>query len=325
MPNFSPFPEQDKNGNINHNPGKGESMIRIGVDLGGTKTEVAAIDSNGQTRHSVREATPDQYESKIRLIAKLVRSTEESLKSDSLSVGIGHPGSINPATGLIRNSNSAELNGRALDKDLTAALNRPVRCANDANCFALSEAVDGAGQGAKSVFGVILGTGVGGGLVLNNCLHEGHGLLGGEWGHTSLPWPSIDEAPGPPCKCGLRGCIESWISGPALTADHQRRSGEALTGEQILDRASAGDPAAEASLDRFQDRLARGLATIVNIVDPEVIVLGGGLSNIPDLAEETHRRLPAYVFSDQITTRIVRNTHGDSSGVRGAAWLWPLP
>lgn len=325
MPNFSPFPEQDKNGNINHNPGKGESMIRIGVDLGGTKTEVAAIDSNGQTRYSVREGTPDQYESKIRLIAKLVRSTEESLESDSLSVGIGHPGSINPATGLIRNSNSAELNGRALDKDLTEALNRPVRCANDANCFALSEAVDGAGQGAKSVFGVILGTGVGGGLVLNNCLHEGHGLLGGEWGHTSLPWPSIDEAPGPPCKCGLSGCIESWISGPALTADHQRRSGEALTGEQILDRARAGDPAAEASLDRFQDRLARGLATIVNIIDPEVIVLGGGLSNIPDLAEETHRRLPAYVFSDQITTRIVGNTHGDSSGVRGAAWLWPLP
>ena len=299
-------------------------MIRIGVDLGGTKTEVAAIDSNGQTRYSVREATPDQYESKIRLIAKLVRSTEESLESDSLPVGVGHPGSLNPVTGLIRNSNSAALNGRALDKDLATALNRPVRCANDANCFALSEAIDGAGQGAQSVFGAILGTGVGGGLVLNNSLHEGHGLLGGEWGHTSLPWPTADEVQGPLCKCGLRGCIESWISGPALTADHQRRSGEALTGEQILDRARAGDPVAAASLDRFQDRLARGLATIINIVDPEVIVLGGGLSNIPDLAEETRRRLPAYVFSDQITTRIVRNTHGDSSGVRGAAWLWPL-
>lgn len=300
-------------------------MIRIGVDLGGTKTEVAAIDSNGQTRYSVREGTPHQYESKIRLIAKLVRLTEESLESDSLSVGIGHPGSINPATGLIRNSNSAELNGRALDKDLTVALNRPVRCANDANCFALSEAIDGAGQGAQSVFGAILGTGVGGGLVLYNSLHEGHGLLGGEWGHTSLPWPTADEVPGPLCKCGLSGCVESWISGPALTADHQRRSGEALTGEQIHERARAGDPAAEASLDRFQDRLARGLATIINIVDPDVIVLGGGLSNMPDLAAEVRQRLPGYVFSDQVTTRIVRNAHGDSSGVRGAAWLWPLP
>ena len=300
-------------------------MIRIGVDMGGTKTEVAAIDSNGHTRYSVRESTPVQYETKIRLIASLVRSTEESLGSDSLSVGVGHPGSINPVTGLIRNSNSAQLNGKALDRDLVAALDRPVRCANDANCFALSEAIDGAGQHAKSVFGVIIGTGVGGGLVLKGQLHEGHGLLGGEWGHTALPWPSIDEVPGPLCKCGLSGCIESWIAGPALTADHQRVSGECLTGEHIVQKAMAGDPHATATLDRFHDRLARGLATIINIVDPEVIVLGGGLSNIPDLAGETRLRLPDYVFSDQVTTRIVKNAHGDSSGVRGAAWLWPLP
>ncbi|WP_394694432.1 ROK family protein [Hyphobacterium sp.] len=299
-------------------------MIRIGVDLGGTKTEVAAIDSDGHTRYSVRDATPEQYESKIRLIAALVQRTEETLQSDSLPVGIGHPGSLSPVTGLIRNSNSASLNGRALDKDLAAALNRPVRCANDANCFALSEAIDGAGQGATSVFGAILGTGVGGGLVLNNSLHEGHGLLGGEWGHTSLPWPTAEEVPGPLCKCGLTSCIESWISGPALSADHQRHSGESLTGADIHERAREGDAVAAASLDRFQDRLARGLATIINIVDPEVFVLGGGLSNMPNLAEETRQRLPQYVFSDQVTTRILRNTHGDSSGVRGAAWLWPL-
>lgn len=299
-------------------------MFRIGVDLGGTKTEVAIIDSNGHTRYSRREATPEHYESKIRLITHLVGLAEKSVESDSLPVGVGHPGSLNPVTGLMRNSNSAALNGRPLDKDLEAALGRPVRCANDANCFALSESVDGAGKGAKSVFGVILGTGVGGGLVLDGRIHEGHGLLGGEWGHTSLPWPSIGEVPGPACKCGLSGCVESWISGPAFAADHTRETGRALTADQIVLNAGAGDAGAKAALDRFQDRLARGLATVINIVDPEVIVLGGGLSNIPDLSEETARRLPGYVFSDRMTTRVVRNLHGDSSGVRGAAWLWPL-
>ena len=299
-------------------------MFRIGVDLGGTKTEVAIIDSNGHTRYSRREATPEHYESKIRLITHLVGLAEKSVESDSLPVGVGHPGSLNPVTGLMRNSNSAALNGRALDKDLEAALGRPVRCANDANCFALSEAVDGAGKGAKTVFGVILGTGVGGGLVVDGRIHEGHGLLGGEWGHTCLPWPSIGEVPGPDCKCGLSGCVESWISGPAFAADHTRETGRTLTADQIVTNAEAGEADAKAALDRFQDRLARGLATVINIVDPEVIVLGGGLSNIRLLAEETARRLPGYVFSDRMTTRIVRNLHGDSSGVRGAAWLWPL-
>lgn len=299
-------------------------MFRIGVDLGGTKTEVAIVDSDGHTRYSRREPTPAHYESKIRLIAELVKLAEKSVESDSLSVGVGHPGSLNPVTGLMRNSNSAALNGRPLDRDLDTALGRPVRCANDANCFALSEALDGAGKGAKSVFGVILGTGVGGGLVVDGRIHEGHGLLGGEWGHTSLPWPSIGEVPGPACKCGLSGCIESWISGPAFAADHTRETGRTFTADQIVTNAEAGDDGAKAALNRFQDRLARGLATVINIVDPEVIVLGGGLSNIPDLAEETARRLPGYVFSDRMTTRIVRNLHGDSSGVRGAAWLWPL-
>lgn len=324
MPNFSPFSEQDKNSNVNHNPGKGGSMFRIGVDLGGTKTEVAIVDSDGYTRYSRREPTPKLYDSKIRLIAGLVKLAEDSVESDSLSVGIGHPGSLNPVNGLMRNSNSAELNGHPLDKDLEAVLGRPVRCANDANCFALSEAMDGAGIGAKTIFGAILGTGVGGGLVMNGQIHEGHGLLGGEWGHTSLPWPSIEEIPGPPCKCGLSGCIESWISGPAFAADHARETGNALLSDRIVALAEADDAAAKASLDRFQDRLARGLATVINIVDPDVIVLGGGLSNIPHLAEKTERRLPDYVFSDQMTTRVVTNVHGDSSGVRGAAWLWPL-
>jgi len=299
-------------------------MIRIGVDLGGTKTEVAVIDSVGQTRYSARKPTPEDYQSKIQLIAEMIKLAEKSVASDSLSVGVGHPGSINPASGLMRNSNSAELNGRPFNRDLESALNRPIRCANDANCFSLSEAVDGAGRDAKTVFGVILGTGVGGGLVIDGNIHEGHGLIGGEWGHISLPWPTIDEIPGPHCKCGLSGCIESWISGPALSDAHQRKFGDALTSDQLVTRAETGDTNARTSLDLFQDRLARGLATIVNIVDPEVIVLGGGLSNIPGLAAETERRLPQYVFSDQVTTHVVKNTHGDSSGVRGAAWLWPF-
>ena len=299
-------------------------MIRIGVDLGGTKTEVAAIDSGGQTRYSARKPTPRVYESKIQLIASLVRSAEESIGSDSLCVGIGHPGSLNPVTGLMRNANSSDLNGHPFDKDLEAELGRPVRCANDANCFALSEATDGAGERAKSVFGVILGTGVGGGLVLDGKIHEGHGLIGGEWGHTSLPWPTINEVPGPTCKCGLSGCLESWISGPAFAQAHLRAFGENLTNDQIVANAESGDTNAIKSLDCYYDRLARGLATVINIVDPELIVLGGGMSNIPNLSMETEKRLPRYVFSDQMTTRTVDNVHGDSSGVRGAAWLWPL-
>jgi fructokinase len=316
--------EQDKNNHVNHNHSRGGSMIRIGVDIGGTKTEVAAVDSLGQTRFLERKPTPSPYNAKIELITELIQRAENFLGSDSFSVGIGHPGSINPATGLVRNSNSTELNGKPLKQDLETALGRSVRCANDANCFALSEAIDGAGQGAWSVFGVILGTGVGGGLVVNGALQAGHGLIGGEWGHISLGWPNADEIPGPSCKCGLSGCVESWLSGPAFAADHAQTTGETLTADAIVAAAKRGDKRAKASLQRYVDRLARSLAMVINIVDPEVIVLGGGLSNIPHLAEEAAKRLPAWVFSDQTTTRITQNRHGDSSGVRGAAWLWPL-
>jgi fructokinase len=300
-------------------------MDRIGVDLGGTKTEVAVIDSRGQTRFSERAPTPRDYNAKIRLIAELVQKAGQAAERDSLTVGIGHPGSLNPQTGLMRNANSTELNGHPLDRDIEQALGRAVRCANDANCFALSEARDGAGKDAASVFGVILGTGVGGGIVVGGQLWEGTSRLGGEWGHTALPWPSPAEVPGPACQCGLKGCLESWISGPAISADHLRATGETCSADEIMAAAETGDQAAQSTRDRFEDRLARGLATVINILDPEIIVLGGGLSNIAGLSSRVERRLPAYVFSDEVTTRIRRNAHGDSSGVRGAAWLWPLP
>jgi fructokinase len=316
--------EQDKNNHVNHKQSPGGSMIRIGVDIGGTKTEVAAIDSHGQTRFLKRKPTPSAYPAKIELVAELVRLAEKSLEGDSFPVGIGHPGSINPSSGLVRNSNSSELNGKPLKIDLETALGRTVKCANDANCFALSEAVDGAGQGERSVFGVILGTGVGGGWVLEGRLQVGHGLIGGEWGHVSLGWPNTDEIPGPLCKCGLNGCVESWLSGPGFAADHTRISGNTLTTIELIAAAERGDEQAINSLHRYFDRLARSLAIVINIIDPGVIVLGGGLSNIPDLASETFKRLPAWVFSDRIATRIEQNRHGDSSGVRGAAWLWPL-
>ncbi|MEE2525134.1 ROK family protein [Hyphobacterium sp. HN65] len=299
-------------------------MDRIGIDLGGTKTEVAVIDSAGHTRFSKRAPTPRPYAEKIVVIASLVSEAREFCQSDSVSIGIGHPGSINPATGKMRNANSTELNGHPLDKDIEAAIGQPVRCANDANCFALSEAVDGAGAGASSVFGVILGTGVGGGLVIDGKLHQGHGLLGGEWGHNGLPWPNQDEVPGRDCKCGLRGCMETWLSGPGLTDDHLNRSKAFLSPSQIVAAAIEGHSGATLTMERFYDRLARGLSTVINIVDPEVIVLGGGLSNINGLADAVLERLPAYVFSDQVTTKVRKHKHGDSSGVRGAAWLWPL-
>jgi fructokinase len=299
-------------------------MDRIGVDLGGTKTEVAVIDPQGQTGFCERAPTPRDYEAKIRLIAGLVAKAGDAAASDSLPVGVGHPGTLNPRTGLMRNANSTELNGHPLDRDLAAAIGRPVRCANDANCFALSEAIDGAGRGASSVFGVILGTGVGGGIVIDQSLLEGASRLGGEWGHTALPRPSALEVPGPACQCGLEGCLESWVSGPAVSADHARMTGQQWRADEIVRAAAAGDSSAIATIDRFEDRLARGLATVINILDPEIVVLGGGLSNIPDLATHLESRLPAYVFTDDMTTRVRRNQHGDSSGVRGAAWLWPL-
>jgi fructokinase len=299
-------------------------MIRIGVDLGGTKIEAAALDADGRFLARRRAATPQGYADKLRAIAELIRAVEAEIGADSLPVGAGHPGSISPRTGLIRNANTTQLNGQPFDRDLAAALGRPVACANDANCFALSEAVDGAGAGARSVFGVILGTGVGGGLVIEGRLHGGQDGNAGEWGHAGLPWPDADEAPGPACKCGLSGCIEAWCSGPGLSADHERATGQALPGEDIAALAAGGDAAAQASLARHASRLARGLALVVNIFDPEVIVLGGGLSNLPGLAETLQARLARWAFTDELTTRVVLNRHGDSSGVRGAAWLNPL-
>lgn len=300
-------------------------MARIGIDLGGTKIEGIVLGTDGAIMARHRIATPSGYEAKLTAIKAVIGQLETGTGRLGLPVGIGHPGSLNPRTGLMRNANSTELNGHRLDRDLAEILQRPVRLANDANCFALSEAADGAGAGAATVFGVILGTGVGGGIVVEGRLLEGAGRLGGEWGHTDLPWPSSEEVPGPDCKCGKSGCIEAWCSGPGLTRDHKQLTGEHLTGLEIAAAAGHGNPGARATLDRHQDRVARGLATVINILDPEVIVLGGGLSNIAGIADAIAARLPAYVFSDEMTTRVAVHRHGDSSGVRGAAWLWEEP
>lgn len=298
-------------------------MPRLGIDLGGTKIEAAILEHDGVISVRERIATPSAYDGKIAAIADLVRAMEARRGLGPLSTGLGHPGSHNPRTGLMRNANSTALNGRALDRDISAALERDVRCANDANCFALSEARDGAGAGAASVFGVILGTGVGGGLVIRGELVTGGDGNAGEWGHTALPWPSPEEVPGPACYCGLHGCVEAWCSGPALARDHARVTGETLTAEAIAAAAEAGEPNARTSLDRHEARLARALASVVNIVDPQIIVLGGGLSNLPGLPERLEQALARWAFTDELVTHIRLNHHGDSSGVRGAAWLWP--
>ena len=236
---------------------------------------------------------------------------------DRASVGVGIPGTLSPTTGLVKNANSGWLNGRPFDQDLERVLGRPVRVVNDANCFALSEATDGAGAGEDVVFGVIIGTGVGGGVVIRDRVLEGPQRIGGEWGHNPLPWP------GPECFCGKRGCLETFVSGPGLVRDHEMATGEALSTHEIAARAAEGQVGACASYDRYVDRLARGLATVINVVDPDVVVLGGGMSNLADLPEDLGHALPSYVFTDECSTRVVRNSHGDSSGVRGAAWLWP--
>jgi fructokinase len=238
-------------------------------------------------------------------------------------VGVGMPGTISPATGLVKNANSVWLNGRPLAEDLAARVRRPLRFANDANCFALSEAVDGAAAGARVVFGVILGTGTGGGVVFDRQVWTGPNAIGGEWGHNPLPWMRESEAPGPSCYCGHRGCLETYLSGPGLAADHRAAGGEALEAADIVARGSAGEPACQATLARYEDRLARGLASVINVLDPEVIVLGGGLSNVPRLYETVPRLWTRYVFSDRVDTPLLPPRHGDASGVRGAAWLWP--
>ena len=296
--------------------------MRIGIDLGGTKIEAVAMGGAGEELHRERIPTPRGYGGTLEAIADLVERAERATGRRG-TVGVGIPGAVSPVTGLIKNANSTWLIGRPLDRDLAARLDRPVRMTNDANCFALSEAADGAAAGASSVFGVILGTGVGGGVVLHGGVWEGASRIAGEWGHNPLPWPDDDERPGPPCWCGLRGCIETFCSGPGMERDHRGATGEELSAAEVVARAGAGDAAAEATLERYVGRLARSLATVVNVIDPEVVVLGGGVSNTPGLPERVQAALPPWVFSDEVAARVVRHRHGDSSGVRGAAWLWP--
>lgn len=299
--------------------------MRIGVDLGGTKIEVAALDRTGSVAARRRVMTPARdYPATVATIRDLALAVEAEL-GRTCTVGIAMPGAISPATGLVKNANSTCLIGHPFDRDVAVALAREVRLANDADCFALSEAIDGAAAGARSVFGVILGTGVGGGIAIGGRLLSGVNAIAGEWGHNPLPWPADSERPGPLCYCGKSGCIESFLSGPALAADHHRVTGLRQTAEAIAQAASAGDAPAAASLARYADRLARGLATVVNIIDPQVIVLGGGLSSIASLYRDVPTLWGRYIFSDSVATRLVPPRHGDSSGVRGAAWLWPEP
>jgi fructokinase len=293
---------------------------RIGIDLGGTKIEIGVLAPDGSERLRHRVPTPHGYHASLEAIAELVRDAEVRL-GITATVGIGIPGVISPATGLVKNANSIALNGHAFDRDISALLGREVRVENDANCFALSESADGAGTGHGVVFGVILGTGCGGGVVIDGKVLRGRNHVTGEWGHNPLPWPRLDEVPGPPCWCGHNGCLETWIAGPSLARDCDGEGAHDASG--IPARATGGDPLARAALDRHADRLARGLAHVINLLDPDVIVLGGGLSNMDHLYDALPPLISRYVFSDFVRTPVVRNRHGDSSGVRGAAWLWP--
>ena len=293
---------------------------RIGIDLGGTKIEIAVLNPDGGETLRHRIPTPHGYQDTLNALATLVREAEAQL-GVLATVGIGIPGVISPATGRVKNANSIALNGHTLDADLGALLGREIRVENDANCFALSEATDGAGAGYGMVFGVILGTGCGGGIVAHGRVHRGPNRVAGEWGHMPLPWPRLDEIPGIPCWCGQWGCLETYLAGPSLARDCDGPGARDASG--IPARAAAGEAKAQQALDRHADRLARGLTQVIDILDPDAIVLGGGLSNMDHLYTAVPERLMRYVFSDTVTTRIVKNKHGDSSGVRGAAWLWP--
>ena len=296
--------------------------MRIGVDLGGTKIEIAALDDGGAMRHRERVDTPaGDYAATVEAIASLVEKAERSLGAKA-TVGVATPGARSLVTGRMKNANSIVLNGRALKEDLEARLGREVRMANDANCFALSEAIDGAARGEPIVFGVILGTGVGGGIVVDERVVTGANAIAGEWGHNPLPLPAAGDLPLPQCYCGRRGCIETYLSGPALAADHGRVTGERVTADAIAGRAAQGDSAARATLERYEERLARSLALIVNVLDPHAIVLGGGLSKIQSLYTRVPALWGAHVLSDEIRTRLLPPLYGDGSGVRGAAWLW---
>jgi fructokinase len=298
-------------------------MIRFGIDLGGTKIEIVALASDGRELLRRRIATPhEDYGGILGAIAMLVRDAEAQLGEPG-TVGIGTPGSISRATGLLRGSNSISLNGKPIKADLESLLGREVRLSNDANCFALSEASDGAGKDAETVFGAILGTGVGGGIVVRGNVLVGPNAIAGEWGHNPLPWPTDDERPGAQCFCGHTGCIETFLSGPGLERDYFSATRKRLTSIDIEAGAAGGDAGCEQAMLRYEERLARALAHVINILDPDAIVLGGGMSNMQRLYAAVPALWAAWVFSDRVDTALVRNVHGDSSGVRGAAWLWP--
>jgi len=297
--------------------------MRIGIDLGGTKIEAVALRDDGVELFRRRIPTPrDDYDATVSAVVSLVVDAEAETRATG-TVGVGIPGCLSPATGLVKNANSVWLIGRPLLPDLVAALGRKVRIANDANCFALSEAVDGAGAGHRVVFGVIVGTGTGGGVVADRRVLTGPNGVAGEWGHNPLPWPEPEEWPGPPCYCGKTGCIECFLSGPGLRRDHEAHGGEPLDPKEIAARADQGDPVATAALERYADRMARALAGVINVLDPDAIVLGGGMSKIARLYETVPARWGRYAFSDRVETPLLAPVHGDSGGVRGAAWLWP--
>ncbi|UCH73906.1 MAG: ROK family protein [Rhodospirillales bacterium] len=296
--------------------------MRIGIDLGGSKIEIALLSPDGDVVFRRRTETPRNYPAVLDAIASLVRQAMAEAGA-SCSIGVGIPGTVSPATDLVKNANSTWLNGMPFAQDLSNVLGQNVRIANDANCFALSEAADGSGAGASAVFGVILGTGVGGGLVINGALHTGINAIAGEWGHNPLPWPAPDEYPGPPCWCGRNGCIETYLSGPGLRRDHEAGTSQRLDPATLVARAADGDAECMASFARYEERLARALAHVINLFDPDVVVLGGGMSNIDRLYETIPSMWDRWIFSDRVATRLLPPQHGDSSGVRGAAWLWP--
>jgi fructokinase len=301
-----------------------QNKLRIGIDLGGTKIEFVALERDGREVHRHRVPTPrEDYDGTVKAIKKGVELIERELKR-SATVGIGIPGTISGITHNVKNANSTWMNGRPFDRDVGNALHREVRCANDANCLAVSEATDGAGAGKHLVFAVILGTGVGGGIAIDGRVHNGRNGVGGEWGHTVLPWMRADEFPGPPCFCGYRGCIETWISGTGLEVDYARATKMKLRGKDIIARCEDGEADAVACVQRYEDRLTRSLAQLVNILDPDVIVLGGGVSQVPRLYRNVPGRLKEFVFGREADTPVLVAKHGDASGVRGAAWLWPL-
>ncbi len=296
--------------------------MRIGIDLGGTKIEIVALDRGGEPLVRERVATPrSDYDATVIAIRDLVVGVESKLAQTG-TVGIAIPGTISARTGFVKNANSTAMIGHPLDKDLMAALGRPVRVANDANCFALSEATDGAAKGAHVVFGIIAGTGVGGGVCIGGRVIVGANAIAGEWGHNPLPAPSAAEIPGPACYCGKHGCIEAWLSGPALARQFLERTGRTCSADEIAKAAESGDAAARSFMEEFYDRFARAVATVVNLLDPDAIVMGGGLSNIAGLYRELPARILRYAFTPEGATPILKNVHGDSSGVRGAAWLW---